>query len=55
MLYTTIVSMVAQFIQNDDPNTGKFVYRVSESGSRVSYHVQKDGSTEDQVMCYTPP
>ena len=28
--------MVAQFSQNDDPNTGNFVYLVSESGSRVS-------------------
>ena len=54
MLYTTIVSMVAQFIQNDDPNTGNFVYLVSESGSRVSCPVRKGGSTEDQVMCYTP-
>ena len=53
MLYTRI-SMVAQFSQNDDPNTGNFVYLVSESGSRVSCPVHKDGSTKDQVMCYTP-
>ena len=46
--------MVAQFSQNDDPNTGNFVYLVSESGLRVSCPVHKDGSTEDQVMCYTP-
>ena len=42
--------MVAQFSQNDDPNTGNFVYLVSESGSRVSCPVRKDGSTEDQVI-----
>ena len=44
--------MVAQFSQNDDPYTGNFVYLVSESGSRVSCTVHKDGSTENKVMCY---
>ena len=43
-----------QFSQNDDPNTGNFVYLVSESGSRVTCNVLRDGTTEDQIMCYTP-
>ena len=46
--------MLAQFSQNDDSNSGNFVYLVSESGSRVSCPVHKDGSTEDQVISYTP-
>lgn len=43
-----------QFSQNDDPNVGNKVFLVGESGSEVSCPVHKDGSTETQVMCYTP-
>ena len=45
-----LLSMVAQFSQNDDLNTGNFVYLMSESGCPV----HKDGSTENQVMSCTP-
>lgn len=43
-----------QFSQNDDPNTGNKVYLVSSSGSEYECPVHKDGTTEIQIMCYTP-
>ena len=43
-----------QFSQNDDPDSGNFVYLVSESGSEETCVVHMDVSTEDQIICYTP-
>ncbi|KAL4228989.1 Fibrocystin-L [Mactra antiquata] len=44
-----------QFSQSDDPNVGNYVYLQSASGQQYECATHKDGTTETQIMCYTPP